>query len=217
MPDYTQIPSQIRETQATQAAVAGTAQIGFALDRSQSMMSMRETAINGFNMLLEEQRKVAPHSRFSLALFNDSVQHLCRELPLAEVPPLTSARYEPDGGTALNDAVGAIIQTVSPQAGRRTPVLIAILTDGAENSSREFDVPDIFSLVTYRRTTHHWQFIFIGPPEARPYALSIGIPAANIVEFQTDPQGLRQVMARLSNSIKAYQLGDRSYMKALRG
>ena len=36
-------------------------------------------------------------------------------------------------------------------------VLIAILTDGAENSSRSFSVADILQMITYRRKTYDWR------------------------------------------------------------
>ena len=71
-------------------------------------------------------------------------------------------------------------------------------------------------MVTYRRTTYDWQFIFIGPKDARDYALSIGIPQSNIVAFEADPAGLRLILDRLSKSLRAYALGDRRYALKLR-
>jgi hypothetical protein len=66
-------------------------------------------------------------------------------------------------------------------------------------------------MISYRRTTYDWQFIFIGPEAALPYALSIGIPQSNVVSFNADPAGMRLIMSRLSKSMRAYQLGDRRY------
>ena len=60
------------------------------------------------------------------------------------------------------------------------------------------------------------KFIFIGPPEAERYALSLGIPESNVMSFSTDSAGITAVMARLSKSMKAYQLGDRRYALKLR-
>ena len=91
-----------------------------------------------------------------------------------------------------------------------TPVLIAILTDGAENSSQA-TTQDVFSVITYRRTTYRWNFVFIGPPEAESYALQIGIPKSNFVRFSADPAGIHFIIKRLSKSMRAYQLGDRRY------
>src|SRR5262249_46958406 len=115
------------------------------------------------------------------------------------------------GGTALNDAIGTMIQRIGRRAKRQTRVLIAILTDGAENSSRSFAQAAILQMGTYRRTTNDWQFVFIGPEEGLCYSLSIGIPKSNVVAFNTDPAGMRLVMGRLSKSMRAYQLGDHRY------
>ena len=191
-------------------------ELGFVLDRSASMSSLVNEAVTGFNTLVDEQRTVAPPANFSLSLFNYGIKLLYDAIPLPEVPPLTAALYEPDGGTALNDAIGSMIQGIGKRAKRSTRVLIAILTDGAENSSRAFRQTDILSMVAYRRTTYDWQFIFIGPLGSESYALSIGIPKSNIVNFSADATGIKTVMARLSKGMKAYQLGDRRYMLKLR-
>jgi len=109
-----------------------------------------------------------------------------------------------------------MIQAIGRRIRHRTRVLVAILTDGEENDSRKFSIPDIRQMIAYRRTTYDWQFIFIGPPEALDYALSIGIPKSNVVSFSADGAGITAIMARLSKSMKAYQLGDRRYALKLR-
>jgi hypothetical protein len=191
-------------------------ELGFVLDRSSSMSSLVNEAVTGFNTLIDEQRAVASSAKFSLSLFNNDVRLLYDAVPIAEVPSLTSAAYDPSGGTALNDAIAAMIQRIGKRAKRSTRVLIAILTDGCENSSHEFSQDDLMRMVAYRRTTYDWQFIFTGPEGALPYALSIGIPKANVVAFNADPAGIRQIMERLSKSMRAYQLGDRRYALKLR-
>jgi hypothetical protein len=109
-----------------------------------------------------------------------------------------------------------MIQAMGKRARRSSRVLVAILTDGKENASHRFSERDIFQMITYRRTTYEWQFIFIGPPHSEAYALSIGIPKSNIVSFSTDATGIKTVMALLSKGMKAHQLGDRRYMLKLR-
>jgi hypothetical protein len=71
-------------------------------------------------------------------------------------------------------------------------------------------------MVTYRRLTHGWQFLFLGPKRALSYALSIGIPKVNTAGFETTPEELRLMLERLSRSIAAYRLGDRQFMLKLR-
>src|SRR5215469_12685549 len=93
-----------------QAGSAGPAslqppELGFVLDRSASMQSLVNEALTGFNTLVDEQRTVTPPASFSLQLFNDTTHLLYDALPIAQVPVLTHALYEPSGGTALNDAI----------------------------------------------------------------------------------------------------------------
>ena len=214
MPIYTQKSSaqlsKPLEARNDCALKAGSAlELGVVLDQSASMSSLINAVITGFNALVDEQR-TTQGANFSLELFNNTSQMLYDAIPIGEVPPLSQESYKPDGGTALNDAIAAMIQAIGKRTKRGIRVLIAILTDGEENASRKFSKADILQMITYRRTTYDWQFIFIGPPEALDYALSIGIPKSNVVSFSADAGGTA-IMARLSKSLKPYQFGDRRY------
>jgi hypothetical protein len=66
-------------------------------------------------------------------------------------------------------------------------------------------------MVTYRRLTHGWQFLFLGPESALSYALSIGIPKVCTAGFLTTPEGLRLMLERVSKAVSSYRLGDRQF------
>jgi hypothetical protein len=170
------------------------------------MESLAPEAVAGFNTLIAEQRSLCPHTRFSLALFDHENLFIHDAVPLAQIPDLTSATFVPRGSTALNDAIAAMIQRIGQRAKRSSRVLIAILTDGCENMSREFSIQDLLQMVTYRRTTYDWQFVFIGPQDALSYALSIGIPKSNVVAFDTDPAGIKLIMSRRLYALVQRQL-----------
>jgi hypothetical protein len=221
MPTYIQKPSaqlseplEARSDSAVKAE--GALELGIVLDQSASMSGLVNETMAAFNALVDEQRATSEGTALSLALFNHSIKLLYDGLSIGEVEPLSGELCKPSGGTALNDAIGAMIQAIGKRTRRGTRVLIAILTDGAENASQRFSKADILQMITYRRTTYDWQFIFIGPPEALDYALSIGIPISNVVSFSADSAGITAIMARLSKSMKAYQLGDRRYALKLR-
>jgi hypothetical protein len=220
MPTYLQNPKTTLPNKTASGAglpqPVGAPAIGFVLDSSGSMESLKPNAIAGFNILLAEQKKIALPTRFSLALFNTTVKPIYDAVPIVDVPELTGAVYELNGGTALNDAIGGMIVSIGKRVRRSNRVLIAILTDGAENSSTQFSTDDILRMVSYRRLTYDWQFIFIGPKESVDYGLKIGIQRSNIVEFDTDPAGIKLVMDRLSKSVQAYQLGDKKYALKMR-
>lgn len=221
MPAYIQSDPKTKllaeQQQKAKGAVLQTTppQIGFVLDASSSMEPLADAAISSFNILISEQQKLCLEAKFSLSTFNSSVHPIYNTVPLPQVPLLTHSLYEPDGATALNDAIAEMIRTISKAApSRSTRALIAILTDGAENSSRT-SIDDVASMITYRRTTYDWQFVFIGPEAAHPYALRIGIPKSNIVSFDTDQAGIAAIIAKLSKSMQRYLLGDKRYHLAL--
>jgi hypothetical protein len=191
--------------------------LGLALDQSDSMDTLAGVAVESVNRLIEEQRSVNGNSRFSLILFNSRVETIRDAVPLSEFPLLEESQYRPCGGTALNDAVAGLIKGIGAHAqGRRSPVLCVIVTDGMENASSCYRIEDVRQMVTYRRLTHGWQFLFLGPESALDYALSIGIPRSNFAGFKTTSKGLRQILDRLGRAVKAYARGDRQFALRLR-
>jgi hypothetical protein len=191
--------------------------LGLALDQSDSMESLAGVAVESVNRLVEEQKALSGSSRFSLLLFNSKVETIRDAIQLSEFPLLDGSQYRPCGGTALNDAVAGLIRSIGAHAqGRRSSVLCVIVTDGMENASRQYNKEDVRQMVTYRRLTHGWQFLFLGPESALDYALSIGIPRSNFAGFKTTSEGLRQILDQLTRAIKAYALGDRQFALRLR-
>jgi hypothetical protein len=182
------------------------------------MTSLASIAVQSVNQLLEEQKAItAGDSHLTLTLFSNTVELVYDAVPLSNVPALRPAQYEPYGGTALNDAIGNLIRSLSGHApGQGNSVPVVILTDGEENSSRQYRVDDIRQMVSYRQAIHGWQFLFLGPEHALDYAQSIGIPKVNTAGFETTPDGLRLMLDRLSRSMAAYTLGDRQFMLKLR-
>jgi hypothetical protein len=70
-----------------------------------------------------------------------------------------------------------------------------------------YRIEDVRQMVTYRRLTHGWQFLFLGPESALDYALSIGIPRSNFAGFKTTSEGLGRILDRLGKAVKAYARG----------
>jgi hypothetical protein len=199
---------------------AGPVELSIVIDRSASMAPLATVAVAGFNTLLTEQKKLLAPTRFSLSLFSNEVETVHDGQPIGEVAGMEQADYCPDGGTALYDATGIAIEKVgdrvdsSPHPSR---VLIAILTDGNENSSTRFSKQEIFDQICYRRNACGWQFLFMGVgSNAIPTGLSLGIQRSNIIEFGADEAGLSKVLLALSNAVRAYQLGDKGFALLLK-
>ena len=193
----------------------GPAEIGVVFDRSGSMKHLRDAAVAGFNVLLDEQKKLTIPTQFSLFFFNDEVASIHDGAPIIDIGAMESADYRPEGNTALLDGIGDMIQAI---AGRTDPaphparVLVAILTDGQENSSVRFSKEEIFELISFRRAACDWQFLFMGVGrDTVPTGLSLGIQRSNIIEFGADAAGISKVMLALSNAVRAYQLGHKNF------
>lgn len=81
---------------------------------------------------------------------------------------MTTAEYMPAGMTAMLDAVGRTINHVGqklaamPEGERPEKVLFTIITDGYENSSKEFDWQTIKNMIKHQREKYSWVFTFLG-------------------------------------------------------
>ena len=122
----------------------------FLLDRSGSMQSIKSDIEGGFAAFVDEQRKGAGECRATLAQFDDVYEVVYADRPLADVPPLD---LQPRNMTALHDAMGRLITDAGaklaalPEAERPGTVIVAIMTDGLENASKEWTRPAIKALV----------------------------------------------------------------------
>lgn len=142
--------------------------IAFILDRSGSMQSMTEEAIGGFNAFIEEQKKEEGDVRISLILFDHEYSPTITDVPIEEMPSLTTKDYVPRGMTALLDAMGRTIDDLGkhladlPEADRPGDVIVVTLTDGLENSSRDYSRSRVAEMVKHQEDKYGWEFIFMG-------------------------------------------------------
>lgn len=135
------------------------------IDRSGSMQSIRSDAEGGFDAFIAEQRKLPGECLVSLARFDDKYEVGYQDLPLAEVPPL---EIIPRGTTAMLDAIGRTVNELGARLAalsedrRPATVVVAIVTDGLENASREFSYPVVRQMITTQEQTYSWTFLYLG-------------------------------------------------------
>ncbi|MGN0845464.1 MAG: hypothetical protein ACI4QT_09635 [Kiritimatiellia bacterium] len=111
--------------------------------------------------------------------------------------PLTEAEYFVRGCTAYFDALGrGILYHISVQRHlsedkRAEKVLFVVMTDGEENSSREFDAPHLKRLIEEEQKKWGWEFVFIGAGiDAIQAAKDIGIKVENAINSVADKEGI---------------------------
>jgi hypothetical protein len=160
------------------------------MDRSGSMSACKTDAEGGLNTFIAKQKELPGECTFSLIQFNTNYQKVHAGIPIKEVPHCT---LDPMGSTALLDAVGrAIIETGDRLKGvdesqRPGLVVFVILTDGQENSSREFSRAKIKEMIEHQSSVYKWQFTYLGAnQDAFAEAGAMGIAASSSANYAAE-------------------------------
>jgi hypothetical protein len=185
----------------------------FVLDKSGSMSNCRETTIIGFNSQLETIKQLQmefPDQEFevSLTIFDDNVDAVFTNLGLKAFEKLTPSMYQPDGCTALLDAIGISIKQIrmtneSKILNDEMSIVVVILTDGMENASKEFTYHQIASTIKALEQTEKWTFTFLGADiDAIHTSKMLNIREENVVSFNKSDMG--KMMNEISNGMRQY-------------
>jgi hypothetical protein len=163
------------------------------LDKSGSMQDCIDNTISGFNEQVQHIRKMAAtyeeeEITIGLTTFSDQSKLIFFDAQPNNAPQLTKQTYQPDGMTALLDAIGhtslRIEEYMKSEASVPTTAVIVILTDGHENSSQSFNLASIRSLIRRLEATGNWTFSFIGATlDAAEVAESMSIKRQNSYAF----------------------------------
>lgn len=188
--------------------------VNFVLDKSASMSPLRQSSIDGFNQFLDEQRAQPGECRMSLTLFNTSFDVRYVGKPVKQIRPIGMADYLPDGWTALLDAVGTTIKGAEEWVRNHSwtgKVIVAVLTDGEENSSHEWhinhpsipgDEHDLLGLIQWKQN-EGWEFVLLGAGGSQWLERTFGsvVAADRILQYDHNPMSHAQTYAGLSASV----------------
>ncbi len=140
--------------------------ICFVLDESGSMYNSIDDVIEGFQKLIDEQKKEKNgECIISLYRFSNTVKKDYIGKPVDEVPRLT---YSPWGCTAMNDGVGTAIDEIGKwlsdmdESDRPSKNMIVIMTDGKENASKEYDFDVVKKKIKHQEEKYSWTFVYMG-------------------------------------------------------
>ncbi len=144
----------------------------FILDNSSSMAACWLQTLSAYNEHLDEIKQIVrkyPEQEVvvSLCTFNNTVKHPRVDQPINQFNYLRSRDIDPEGMTALLDAIGTSVDRIQEAHGaeidaNRASVVCIILTDGEENTSRYYDFPTIARRIDDLEATEKWSFTFIG-------------------------------------------------------
>lgn len=186
-------------------------EIACIVDRSGSMYELKDDAIGGFNQFVEEQLELEGGAHITLTLFNHETDIVYTSKPVDQVDPLDEDAYQPGGMTALMDAVGQTIERLEDGFEERDGVdpdhvIVLILTDGKENSSRDFDRRDIAEMIGERDEREGWEFVFWGANINAPrVAERLNIKPGNVSQFEATGEGLEEAFGEMSMLTESFR------------
>jgi uncharacterized protein YegL len=175
----------------------GMTELVFILDKSGSMSGLVDDTIGGYNAMLEKQRAVEGQCHITTVLFDNNYELLHDRINIKAVCPITHKEYFVGGSTALIDAIGRTIHKIvkvqrnTADDYRAEKVMFVIITDGEENSSREYSAERVKKMIEYERKKYGWEFIFLGANiDAVETAGRFGIAANRAVNYLADSEGV---------------------------
>lgn len=186
------------------------------VDRSGSMQRIKTDAEGGLNAFIEEQKKVTNGANLTLVEFDDRIDTIYDRVDIKSADPY---HLEPRGGTSLLDAIGFTLTRFEDNTSGKK--IVVIVTDGEENSSREYNRDSIFKMITERKE-QNWEFMFLAAnQDAIAVGGSYGIDAGATVSFAYSDKGIEQGYAAaatyatsLRTKSKVDAVADMEFMKS---
>lgn len=185
--------------------------ISVILDRSGSMADIRSDVIGGFNEFLKTQQEAPGECTLSLVQFDtqDPYEVVRDMIPVKDVKPL-GEEYKPRAGTPLYDAVGrGIVDTGEKlekiaEGDRPGKVIFVIITDGEENSSREYTKAKVAEMTKHQTEKYGWEFVYLGAnQDAMAEGAKFGVQGAMAANYSPDKVGM--AMRSATSKLASYR------------
>ena len=190
----------------------GLTELVFILDKSGSMGGLETDTIGGYNSMLGKQQVVEGECFITTVLFDNDFQLLHDRIDIKAISPITEKEYTVGGSTALLDAIGRaihkIINVQKHTAGdfRAEQVMFVIITDGEENSSREYSAEKVRQMIEHQKTRYGWEFIFLGANiDAVETAGRFGISADRAQNYHADGDGVDLNFRVMSEAVATFR------------
>jgi hypothetical protein len=180
------------------------------LDRSGSMETIARDVIGGYNTFIREQRKEGSDVRVTLVQFDslDRQEIIAAGVPIDELVELSAETFIPRGGTPLLDATGLLIARARMNEELRVQnalpkedIVFVTVTDGEENESSEYTLPQIKRLIQ-ECEAKDWTFVFLSAAiDAYGDASGMGMKGGNIQAFSASADGADLAFSSLSANV----------------
>ena len=171
------------------------------VDESGSMSVIREQAFAGMNETLQTVRRMQekyPDTEQRVTLVTFDSEHTkwhYDNVLAADTKNLDWKAYSPSAATPLYDAMGKAISKVSAQIEEGANVLVTVITDGEENSSVEWTLKMIRSMIE-KLKKQNWTFTLIGTDNLDVETMAQSFAIDEHLEFCQDEAGTEAMFAR---------------------
>ena len=192
-----------KETKQTKTQVFNV----IILDKSGSMESIRQAAIDGFNETLagikKAQEKFADtqeHFVTLLTFCDCEKKYVFDKVPVADARKLTMADYEPCCCTPLYDAMGFTLTNMRNHVKdiEDSVVVATVITDGLENASKEYTGSAVKKLVE-KLKGEGWTFTYMGANQDS-FEIAFNLSIRNARNFDYSASGTMAGMAKDSRT-----------------
>lgn len=169
------------------------------IDESGSMQSIKRAAIDSVNETIQtirsaEQKHPEQEHYVSLVSFNDDVKTIYDCVEVEQVKEINDETYQPSCCTALYDAMGISLSKLRKRVAESDKVLVTVVTDGYENSSKEYSGKAIKTLVDELKAKG-WVFAYIGANQDVE-AVAATISITNVIQFEASAMGTQEMTER---------------------
>lgn len=177
----------------------------FVLDESQSMLYVKDATLEGINNYIKQVKQDAKTTGLptfvTLVLFNHKVRVAYVNKSIDEVVAFEDSEYQPNGNTALNDAMGVAITRLEKELGADcasddVDVTFTGFTDGDENASTDYPGvgnANLAKLIKRVQDEYKWTVTYVGPgtqEQAVATAQNYGIAASNVMAYSVTSDGI---------------------------
>ncbi|NLV35723.1 MAG: VWA domain-containing protein [Clostridiaceae bacterium] len=190
----------------------GLTELVFILDKSGSMGGLENDTIGGYNSMLDKQKAVKGDCFITTVLFDNNYELLHDRIDIKAVSPITDKEYCVGGSTALIDAIGRTIHKIDNAQKhtaadyRAEKVMFVIITDGEENSSREYSAEKVKKMIERQRAEFQWEFIFLAANiDAVETARRYGISANRAQNYHSDKEGVEINFRVMSDAVASFR------------
>ena len=190
------------------------------LDKSGSMTAVRDSTINGFNENAVNIRNLASKDKsqthtVTLVVFSDENKNVYWRQDINSLKDLTAEDYVPDGWTALCDAMGRTMyrlneEILAEKNNDPVSVLVTIITDGAENYSKQYNAESISKMIEGFKSNKDiiWTITYMGANQDVLEVVSkYNIAVSNVAAYTSNDVGTMHAFRNLSAAVGSYVKG----------